>query len=236
MFKKNRKKIVAVTLLLLVALSLQSLLVFAGEGYVTLKFGSRGSEVTRLQQTLKSRGYFHVNPTGYYGPITEKAVINFQKDSKIRIDGIAGPQTQSTLYGTAAPQAKAATVSTSNTSGDVYWLSRIIHAEAAGEPYRGKVAVGNVVLNRVNSKDFPNTIYNVIFEYYGKIPQFSPVADGTIYNTPCNECIQAAREALNGSRPVGNSTYFFNPSKAAGTWIVRNKSYVTKIGGHAFYQ
>ncbi|WP_192929657.1 cell wall hydrolase [Alkaliphilus serpentinus] len=234
----NRKKIFIVTLLLLLAFSLQSFMVFAGEGYSTLKFGSRGSEVIRLQQALKNKGYFHVNPTGYYGPITERAVINFQIDSKIRIDGIAGPQTQSTLYGRSSTSTatRGATVSRVSSSGDVYWLSRIIHAEAAGEPYRGKVAVGNVVLNRVKSKAFPNTVYSVIFEYYGRIPQFSPVEDGTIYNTPCNECIQAAKDSLNGSRPVGNSTYFFNPSKAAGTWIVRNKSYVTRIGGHVFYQ
>ncbi len=83
------------------------------------------------------------------------------------------------------------------------------------------MAVGNVILNRVNSKEFPNTIYNVIFEYYGSIPQFSPVADGTIYNTPSQESINAAKDAINGIRPVGNSTYFFNPNKAAGTWIVK---------------
>ncbi len=75
----------------------------------------------------------------------------------------------------------------------MYWLARIIEAEAGGEPYKGKVAVGNVILNRVKSKDFPNTIYNVIFEYFGNIPQFSPVQEGTIYNTPSKESMNAAK-------------------------------------------
>lgn len=121
-------------------------------------------------------------------------------------------------------------------SDDIYWLARIIEAEAGGEPYKGKVAVGNVVINRVLSSSFPNTVYGVIFEYYGNIPQFSPVADGTIYNNPSQVSIQAAKDAANGARPVGDATYFFNPSKAAGTWIVRNKTYVTRIGGHVFYR
>lgn len=118
----------------------------------------------------------------------------------------------------------------------ILWLARIIEAEAGGEPYQGRVAVGNVVLNRVKSNDFSNNIYDVIFEYYGSIPQFSPVADGTIYNNPSQASINAAKDALNGARPVGNSTYFFNPDKAAGSWIVNNKSYLSRIGGHVFYQ
>ncbi|SCY33987.1 cell wall hydrolase [Alkaliphilus peptidifermentans] len=234
--KLNNKKVVSLILIIFL-ISIQVIGVFAGESYSMLRFGSRGNEVVRLQQALQNLAYYNFTVDGIYGKITERAVINFQIDSRIRIDGIAGPQTQSTLYGKTNPvSTRSNTVTASINTGDVYWLARIIHAEAAGEPYRGKVAVGNVVLNRVNSKDFPNTIYNVIFEYYKNIPQFSPVADGSIYNNPCNECTQAAREAINGSRSVGNSTYFFNPSKAAGTWIVRNKSYVTKIGGHAFYQ
>lgn len=121
-------------------------------------------------------------------------------------------------------------------NADIYWLSRIINAEAEGEPYEGKVAVGNVIINRKASPDFPNTIKGVIFEYYKGIPQFSPVAEGTIYNTPSQESIRAAKDALNGSRPVGSATYFFNPDKAAAPWIVNNKTYVTRLGNHVFYR
>jgi N-acetylmuramoyl-L-alanine amidase len=118
----------------------------------------------------------------------------------------------------------------------LYWLSRIIHAEAEAEPYSGKVAVGNVILNRVKSGLFPNTVKGVIFDYYEGIPQFSPVADGTIYNSPDADSIQAAKDALNGVNYVGTATYFFNPDKAEGTWIVQNKTYVKRIGNHVFYK
>jgi len=88
----------------------------------------------------------------------------------------------------------------------------------------------------VDSKDFPNTIKGVIFEDYKGIPQFSPVASGTIYNEPSPQSVQAAKEALNNSNPVGDSTYFFNPDKASSTWIENNKTYVARIGDHVFYR
>lgn len=227
------KKIVSIIVVLLLLASTTG--VFANEGYVTLKFGSRGNEVVRLQKELKNKGYNAGSIDGIYGKQTENAVINFQRDHGLAIDGIAGKQTFSALYSSVSVSRGASSSRTTYSQDDLYWLARIIEAEAGAEPYNGKVAVGNVILNRVKSSEFPNTIYAVIFEYYGSIPQFSPVADGTIYNTPSQESINAAKDALNGSRPVGNSTYFFNPAKAAGTWIVKNKTYVTRIGGHTFY-
>lgn len=197
---------------------------------IVLKIGSSGNEVTQLQQTLRSKGYFNGPVTGYYGSITQNAVIAFQRDHGLTVDGIAGPQTLGKLYGK-----NTASTNNRNMSEDIYWLARIIQAEAGGESYKGKVAVGNVVMNRVKSSLFPNTVKGVIFEYYKGIPMFSPVADGTIYNTPSQESIDAAYAAYNGEKPVGNATYFFNPDKAAGSWIVKNKTYVGRIGGHAFY-
>lgn len=207
----------------------------AGSGTTTLKFGMRGPAVSKLQAALKEQGFFHANVTGYYGKITENAVIAFQKARGLRIDGIASPETQKALYGTASSSTVSRSGNSSSVQGDLYWLARIIHAEAAGEPYKGKVAVGNVIMNRVRSSNFPNTIYGVIFEYYKGIPQFSPVADGTIYNTPGTESIRAAEEAYYGARPVGNALYFFNPAKAKGEWIVKNRTYITRIGNHVFY-
>lgn len=231
MYLKRHKKVVAIFILAIL------ILMPLGEAYAAypvLRVGNRGSEVSKLQSELKHRGYFKFpRITGYYGYITQDAVIRFQRDNRLRIDGIAGPETLGSLYNSGIASRGG---SVSRTSGDAYWLARIIHAEASGEPYTGKVAVGNVILNRVKSNEFPNTIYNVIFEYYMGIPQFSPVADGSIYNTPNSECIRAAQDALNGVRPVGDATYFFNPSKAAGTWIVRNKQYIGRIGQHAFYR
>lgn len=202
----------------------------------TLKFGMRGSDVVQLQNALKEQGFFWANSTGYYGKITERAVINYQIANKLRIDGIAGPQTLGSIFGKTS--AKATTVSRSNSTkarDDIFWLARIIQAEAGGEPYKGKVAVGNVVMNRLYSPLFPNTIYNVIFEYSYGVPQFSPVANGSIYNSPNSECLKAAEEAYYGSKPAGSALYFFNPKKASGSWIVRNRKYMTTIGNHAFY-
>lgn len=230
--KRNKISHIILVLLILVVFTTPTL---ASGSSRTLYYGHRGEDVLRLQKALNQKGYYHYYLDGIFGKITEKAVINFQIDHRIRIDGIAGPETIRTLYSSSSPSREGTNIRNYNT-GDIYWLARIIEAEAGGEPYEGKVAVGNVILNRVNSKEFPNTIYNVIFEYYGSIPQFSPVADGTIYNTPSQESIDAAKDSLNGMRPVGNSTYFFNPNKAAGTWIVKNKSYVSRIGGHVFYQ
>lgn len=117
----------------------------------------------------------------------------------------------------------------------IFWLARIIQAEAGGESDIGKVAVGNVVLNRVNSSKFPNTIYSVIFDVQGRFTQFSPVLDGSIYNNPAPESITAAKAALNGARPVGTALYFLNPRKATVFWIPNNREFMKTIGGHDFY-
>lgn len=120
-------------------------------------------------------------------------------------------------------------------SEDLYWLSRIIHSEAQGEPYKGKVAVGNVIMNRVNSGSFPNTVKEVVFDKQDGYTQFSPVLDGTIYNTPDTQSVEAAREILNGARPVGNALYFLNPRESTNFWITKNRKYMTTIGLHDFY-
>jgi len=117
----------------------------------------------------------------------------------------------------------------------VFWLARIIHAEASGEKLLGKIAVGNVVLNRVASKEFPNTIYGVIFDKkYGV--QFTPVASGTIYNSPSVESRIAAKICLEGYSVSKKILYFMNPAIATSTWIGRSRKYAMTIGNHAFYE
>lgn len=119
-------------------------------------------------------------------------------------------------------------------SDEVYWLSRIISAEAKGEPLRGKIAVGNVILNRVRERSFPNTIYSVIFDKkYGV--QFTPAANGTIYHSPTEESIIAAKICLEGYSINRGILYFVNPVKAPNSWASRNRAYFGKIGNHAFY-
>ena len=120
-------------------------------------------------------------------------------------------------------------------SDDIYWLSRIISAESRGEPLEGKIAVGNVVLNRVKSPEFPNTIYGVIFDSrWGG--QFEPVRNGTIYQTPTEESVLAAKLCLNGANVIGDSIYFLAPALAQNFWIVENREYIATIGCHDFYR
>jgi len=120
------------------------------------------------------------------------------------------------------------------TDDELYWLSKIVSAEAKGEVNSGKVAVANVILNRVKSDDFPNTIYGVIFDNkYGV--QFTPTADGSIYNTPTTESVIAAKRALLGENVTRNCLYFLNPKTAENTWIINNRTFYKTIGNHDFY-
>ncbi len=117
---------------------------------------------------------------------------------------------------------------------DVYWLSRIIYAESGNQPLAGQIAVGNVVLNRVNDSRFPDSVYQVIFDQtYGV--QFSPVETGGIYAEPDEEAVVAARLALEGYNTGGNALYFVNPSIGASGWFNQTRTYVTSIGDHVFY-
>ena len=119
-------------------------------------------------------------------------------------------------------------------STDLYWLSRIISAEAKGEPLAGQIAVGNVVLNRTRSTAFPNTVKDVIFDKkYGV--QFSPVANGTIYQTPSESAVMAAKICLEGYSMSSRILYFFNPSLTSGAWISATRPYIMTIGNHKFY-
>ena len=118
--------------------------------------------------------------------------------------------------------------------GAVLWLARIIHAESRGEPLLGKIAVGNVVMNRVEHNQFPNTIYSVIFDRkYGV--QFTPIASGTIYNDPGAESVRAAKMVLEGTSVNYGILYFLNPSIATNSWIQKNRTFAFAIGNHHFY-
>lgn len=117
---------------------------------------------------------------------------------------------------------------------DLYWLSRIISAESQGESLEGKLAVGTVVLNRVASEEFPNTIYDVIFDRKWGV-QFQPVANGTVYNEPTQESVLAAKLVLEGARAAGDSLYFLAPDLTDNHWIMENREYITTIGCHWFY-
>lgn len=116
----------------------------------------------------------------------------------------------------------------------LYWLSRIISAESGGESMEGQIAVGNVVLNRVASTDFPNTIPGVIFDRVDGV-QFEPVSNGTVYKTPTAQAVEAAKRVLNGENVIGNALYFYAPALSQGVWINANRTYYKTIGCHRFY-
>lgn len=124
--------------------------------------------------------------------------------------------------------------SSSIDSEDLYWMARIIHAESSGEPMAGKIAVGTVVMNRVKSSMYPNTVYGVIFDKkFGT--QFTPVASGTIYNEPSVDSIEAARRVLSGERTDSRILFFVNERIATSNWISQNRTYIMTIGNHKFY-
>ena len=121
------------------------------------------------------------------------------------------------------------------TADELYWMARIISAESRGEPLRGKIAVGTVVLNRVASDEFPGNVKSVIFDTQWGV-QFTPVANGTVYDEPTAESVLAARLVLDGGREAGDSLYFIAPALTSNHWVMENRDFVTTIGVHWFYR
>lgn len=186
------------------------------------RLGSRGSEVEAVQQALKDRGLYNGSVDGIYGSGTESAVKKFQKQQGLTADGIAGPQTLKKLGVTVG---SAPAVNDSN----VYLLARIISAEARGEPYNGQVAVGAVVLNRVEHPSFPDTLSGVIYQNGA----FTAIVDGQFDQPIYDSAYDAARDALNGMDPSGGAIYYYNPDKTSNQWI-RSRPVIKRIGAHLF--
>lgn len=195
-----------------------------------LRQGSSGADVKTMQRKLKNWGYYNGAIDGIFGAQTKKAVIYFQRKNGLTPDGIVGEKTLKAL-GMSSSGSKTGTTSGSSnyTDSDVYLLARLIHSEARGETYTGQVAVGAVVLNRVKSPSFPNTISGVIYQSNA----FTAVADGQINLAPDNTSIRAAKDALNGWDPSYGSLYYYNPVKSTSKWILSRRTVVT-IGNHVF--
>lgn len=186
------------------------------------KYGSTGAEVTAIQQALKDWGLYDGPVNGTYGPLTQAAVKRFQQIKGLQVDGIAGPQTLKAL-GISVGTIPSATES------NVYLLARIISAEARGEPYIGQVAVGAVVLNRIEHPSFPDTLSGVIYQDGA----FTAITDGQFDQPIADSAYQAAREALNGNDPTGGAIYYYNPDKTSNQWI-RSRPVIKRIGAHLF--
>ena len=192
--------------------------------FAVSKVGSRGDEVRQIQTKLKNWGYYTGSVDGIYGWQTEAAVKSFQKKNGLTSDGIAGKQTLNAM-GIFSGSSQG----TSTNDANINLLARIINGEARGEPYEGQVAVGAVVLNRVDHPSFPNSISGVVYQKGA----FTAVDDGQINAEMYASSHRAARDALNGWDPTGGAIYYYNPQTATNKWI-RTREIICTIGKHVF--
>lgn len=184
------------------------------------------AENRTIQTKLKRWGYYIGNVDGIYGPLTKEAVKYFQRKNGLSVDGIVGPKTAAALGMTLSSSSSS---SSSISSSDLNLLAKCVYAEARGESYVGQVAIAAVVLNRVESPSFPNTIAGVIYQPYA----FTAVDDGQINLTPNSTAYKAAQDALNGWDPTYGAIYYYNPATATSSWIWSRQTTVT-IGNHVF--
>jgi N-acetylmuramoyl-L-alanine amidase len=189
--------------------------------------GSSGATVKTIQQKLKNWGYYKGAVDGIYGSKTKEAVKYFQRKNKLTVDGVAGNKTLKAMGIT--EKNSSSSNSSSYSDSDVMLLARLIYGEARGESYVGQVAVGAVVMNRIKSASFPNTMAGVIYQSYA----FTAVADGQINLTPNATAKKAAQDAMNGWDPTYGAIYYYNPRTATSSWIFSRKTTVT-IGNHVF--
>lgn len=210
------KKIFACIISICLIVSVFVICFFVGRKEQTYAFDTH---MTEIQSRLKELGYYAGSVNGVYDDATVVAIKNFQKDNGIYVSGAVGGVTANAL----------GIDMTEQESYDLYLLAKCIYAEARGEEYIGKVAVGAVILNRVASPDFPNTIYGVIYQPWA----FTAVHDGQINLEPDGACYQAATDALNGWDPTYGCLYYYNPSTASSSWIFNRQTVVT-YGKHVF--
>lgn len=191
-----------------------------------LKQGSRGDSVKTVQQKLIRWGYLKGSADGIFGAKTKAAVIAFQKKNGLTADGIIGTRTAQalgiSLSGTTSS-------SSSASSTDLNLLARVVYGEARGEPYTGQVAVAAVVLNRVRSSSFPNSVAGVVYQSGA----FDCVSDGQINLTPNQSAYNAAKDALNGWDPTYGCLFYYNPRTATSKWML-SRTVKLSIGNHAF--
>ena len=218
----------------ILCIALCALMLFSA-GAAVLEVGSRGNDVVKVQKRLIQYGYMDGEADGRYGDATRKAVRLFQKKNGLTVDGKVGADTAAALGVTLSKKSGSAAKTASAGSAPEYvsadhrLLAKCVYAEARGEPYKGQVAVAAVVLNRVASSSFPNTVSGVIYQSGA----FSCVDNGSINNTPDSSCIRAALDALNGWDPTGGCLYYYNPKTAEDKWIF-SRTVQTVIGRHSF--
>ncbi|MEQ2443217.1 spore cortex-lytic enzyme [Pseudoflavonifractor sp. CLA-AP-H29] len=221
---QNRRRLV-LSLAVLFAVNIAVITFFQSAQAAVYRQGSTGDAVRTIQTKLKNWGYFSGTIDGIYGPKTEEAVKYFQRKNGLTADGVVGPATLRALgMSTTGGDSPA-----SSQSNSVDLLARVISAEARGEPYSGQVAVGAVILNRVEHPSFPNTIAGVVYQPGA----FTCMVDGQFNEPVADSAYRAARDALNGADPSGGAIYYFNPNTATSAWIW-SRPLITVIGKHRF--
>lgn len=193
------------------------------------RVGSTGSEVTQIQTRLKKWGYYKGTVDGNYGSKTKAAVVYFQKKNGLTADGVVGTATLRALGIASKSGTGGQGGYGSYSSSDYNLLARVISAEARGEPYVGQVAVGAVILNRVEHPSFPNTIAGVIYQPGA----FTCLKDGQFNQPISSSAFRAAQDALNGWDPSNGAIYYYNPQTATSGWIWSRPVLLT-IGKHKF--
>lgn len=193
-----------------------------------LKQGSQGDSVKTVQQKLIRWGYLKGSADGIFGAKTKAAVVAFQKKNGLTADGIIGTRTAQAL-GISLSGTTSSSSSSSASSTDLNLLARVVYGEARGEPYTGQVAVAAVVLNRVRSSSFPNSVAGVVYQSGA----FDCVSDGQINLTPNQSAYNAAKDALNGWDPTYGCLFYYNPRTATSKWML-SRTVKLSIGNHAF--
>lgn len=224
----RRAIITTLAILAAVCVALGGLLAWSVARAETVYWGSRGETVRQVQTKLKQWGYYSGSIDGVFGQSTYEAVTWFQRANGLTADGTVGGATLAAL-GISAQSAEGTTAASAAGTSDVELLAHCVYGEARGEPYVGKVAVAAVVLNRVKSSSFPNTISGVIYQDGA----FTCVSDGQLYLTPDEDAYRAARDALNGWDPTYGCLYYYNPATAVSAWIWSREVRLT-IGAHSF--
>lgn len=209
----------AVTSILVVLLVIQSFAWKAdhAEAAPVLTLGSEEPKVSDLQYRLQVMGLYAGPLDGKYGPGTESSVKQFQKEYGVLADGTVGSATWRKL--------RMYTLS----KNDMEIMAKIIYSEARGESYKGQVAVGAVVMNRIQSDEFPDTIQGVVFQKNA----FTAVSDGQYGMKPSRTAYRAAIDAVRGWDPTHNSLYYYNPKTATNKWIW-TRARTVNIGRHVF--
>ena len=224
----RRAIIATLAILAAVCVALGGLLAWSVARAETVYWGSRGETVRQVQTKLKQWGYYSGSVDGVFGQSTYEAVTWFQRANGLTADGTVGGATLAAL-GISAQSAEGTTAASAAGTSDVELLAHCVYGEARGEPYVGKVAVAAVVLNRVKSSSFPNTISGVIYQDGA----FTCVSDGQLYLTPDEDAYRAARDALNGWDPTYGWLDYYNPATAVSAWIWSREVRLT-IGAHSF--